>query len=188
MKLYMMISIAAASLCVSEIAASQTSLGDQIGSVNQVQQQREAAEQAGRDSAYAAQQAEQQRRDAAQQQAESDRKAQLAREQRQRDEDRAAALALAKKREAAQAAEHAKDKQYQDEVRALQLERQRLLVQAEKARVDRANDFINAEIKHQNTETDLVQSQADANRNISSGEKVLLEKTGEAAVKGTLKK
>jgi hypothetical protein len=58
-----------------------------------------------------------------------------------------------------------------------------LELQAAKARVDRANDLINAELKRTDAQTDVIQSQADANRNISSGAKVLLERTGEAEVK-----
>lgn len=51
--------------------------------------------------------------------------------------------------------------------------------------MDREVYFINALLKKENFETDVIQSLADANRNVSSGEKMFLQKTGEATVKKT---
>lgn len=53
----------------------------------------------------------------------------------------------------------------------------------EKAKLKRADDYINAELAHKKAQTDRVQSSADATRMNASGEKTLQEKLGEAAVK-----
>ncbi|APR93815.1 hypothetical protein PATSB16_04710 [Pandoraea thiooxydans] len=72
---------------------------------------------------------------------------------------------------------------YQDQLRSLQIEREQLQLQAMKARVARANDFIDQELRQDAAQTDVVQSRADANRALSQGTKSLLEDTGKARVK-----
>ncbi len=181
MKVILLI-VAATVLMVTQ-AFAQSSLTDQINSVYAVQQQQDAARRVEQQRLEAKRRAE--RRRAEKQQA-ADRAAALAamrQAEKQRAAEHAAAIAIAKKKEAEAIAERKDNERYEDKLRAMQIEQQELQIQAEKDRVARENDFINAQLKQQNAETDVIQSHADATRNVSSGEKVLLEKTGEARVK-----
>ncbi|WP_313295473.1 DUF5384 family protein [Pseudomonas sp.] len=87
----------------------------------------------------------------------------------------------------AQAAERkrvqTREESFEDELRALELEERRLKLQAKKAQVARANDYIDAELRDSAARTDMIQSNADAARNVSSGAKSLLEDVGKAEVK-----
>ena len=114
---------------------------------------------------------------------------------------RAAAQARARAKEIAQAKEHEKqeairqreydnymadkkrDQSYEDELRKLELEERKLELTRKKARVSREDDFIDQELKREAAKTDVIQSDADAARNLSGGAKSLLEKEGEARVK-----
>ncbi|KFX70955.1 hypothetical protein TMS3_0103130 [Pseudomonas taeanensis MS-3] len=71
---------------------------------------------------------------------------------------------------------------FEDELRALELEERRLELQAKRARAARANDYIDAELRESAARTDVIQSDADASRNLSSGTKALLEDSGKAEV------
>ncbi len=75
-----------------------------------------------------------------------------------------------------------REESYEDELRALELEERRLALQAKKAKVARANDYIDAELRDSAARTDVIQSEADATRNVSSGAKSLMEDAGEAEV------
>lgn len=75
-----------------------------------------------------------------------------------------------------------RDEQFEDEARALALEEKKLDLEAKKAKVARSNDYIDAELKAEAAKTDVIQSEADATRDVSSGTKAILEKTGEADV------
>lgn len=75
-----------------------------------------------------------------------------------------------------------REESFEDELRALELEERRLALQAKKAKVVRANDYIDAELRDSAARTDVIQSEADATRNVSSGAKSLMEDTGEAEV------
>jgi hypothetical protein len=77
----------------------------------------------------------------------------------------------------------AKQSAYEDQQRDMDLQERKLKLQAEQVRVNRENDVIDAQLKRENAQTDVVQSNADANRNISEGGKSLLEDTGKAKVK-----
>ena len=70
----------------------------------------------------------------------------------------------------------------EDEAHALAIEERKLRLQTLKAKADRSNDYIDAELRSRAAKADVVQSEADANRNISSGTKALLEDTGTASV------
>jgi hypothetical protein len=70
----------------------------------------------------------------------------------------------------------------EDEAHALEIEERKLRLQTLKAKADRSNDYIDAELRSSAAKADVVQSEADANRNISSGTKALLEDTGKASV------
>ena len=82
-----------------------------------------------------------------------------------------------------QAADKLRDQNYEDQLRALEIEQKKLDLQSEQAKVARSNEYIDQDLKSEAAKTDFVQSQADANRNVSSGIKTLLEKTGDAEVK-----
>ncbi|MGB4072454.1 DUF5384 family protein [Pseudomonas sp.] len=71
---------------------------------------------------------------------------------------------------------------FEDELRALELEERKLELQAKRARAARANDYIDAELRESAAKTDVIQSDADASRNVTSGTKALLEDAGEAEV------
>lgn len=75
-----------------------------------------------------------------------------------------------------------REESYEDELRALELEERRLALQAKKAKVARANDYIDAELRDSAARTDVIQSEADATRNVSSGAKSLMEDAGKAEV------
>lgn len=71
---------------------------------------------------------------------------------------------------------------FEDELRALELEERKLELQAKRARAARANDYIDAELRESAARTDVIQSDADASRNVTSGTKALLEDSGKAEV------
>ena len=71
---------------------------------------------------------------------------------------------------------------FEDEVRAMDLEERRLALQAKRARAARTNDYIDAELRDSAARTDVIQSEADSARNVTSGAKSLLEDTGKAEV------
>lgn len=50
----------------------------------------------------------------------------------------------------------------------------------EEARVKRENEFIDQELKHKAAQTDVVQSEADANRNMTEGGRDLMKSVGKA--------
>jgi ATPase subunit of ABC transporter with duplicated ATPase domains len=162
----------AALLFGSSAALAQANLGDQIGAVNAAvsqQKQDEAEAEAAREEEYRQQQLAQQL--AAAQQA---RAAAAALAQEQARQDRIAA---------ARQAREAKDEAYQDQLIELDLQQKKLQLQAQQTQVNRENEVIDQQLKRQSAETDLVQSKADANRNISQGQKTLLQDTGTAEVK-----
>jgi Family of unknown function (DUF5384) len=79
---------------------------------------------------------------------------------------------------------------YDNQLRDLNIERQKAELQAEKARAARENEFIDADLAHRSAVTDVVKSgadrnrsEADANRNVSSGIKNYLDQSGAAEVK-----
>jgi hypothetical protein len=152
-------------------AFAQT-LQDQINSVYQAQQQEEARQRA----AYDAQQAELRR----------ERQGQISAERARI----AAAAALQKQRADEAQADKQRNQAYDDQLRELNLERQKTALEAEKARAARENDYINADLAHRSAETDVVKSEADrtrseadANRNVSAGMKNYLDQSGLAEVK-----
>lgn len=75
-----------------------------------------------------------------------------------------------------------RNEQQRDEEHALDIEERKLRLQAMKARTERTNEFIDAELRDSAAQSDVVQSKADALRNLSSGTKTLLEDAGKAEV------
>jgi multidrug resistance efflux pump len=106
------------------------------------------------------------------------------------EQQRQAAAAQAKRDAAAaeQARIAAKDKArnqaFEDEQRALDLEERKASVAGSRAHAKRANDYIDADLKKKNAQTDVIQSEADANRNISKGAGDMLSGVGKGAAKG----
>lgn len=102
---------------------------------------------------------------------------------------RAQAQAAARKREAAAEQKRAeqrrlqsRDEKFEDQERAMALEERRLKLDAMKARTARTNDYIDAELREKAARSDVIQAEADASRNISTGAKSLMESTGDAEV------
>ena len=159
----------ALALCTVPALAGQF---DELYQIEQQTKQAEAAAEAERLRQAAAAQERADAREAAarQQQAAAQRAAQQrAAEQRQ-------VQAAEEKRQ------RTREEGYEDELRALELEERRLALQAKKAKVARANDYIDAELRDSAARTDVIQSEADATRNVSSGAKSLMEDAGEAEV------
>ncbi|MDX8001107.1 hypothetical protein FE394_18410 [Xenorhabdus sp. Reich] len=135
--------------------------------------------------------AEEQRQHEAQQ-AKLERAARAEREKKQK--EAAARANKIKKQEAIRAAEKQKviaeakvdkkrDQDYEDELRKLEIEMKKLELEKRSARVKRENDYIDQELKTQAAKTDVIQSEADVNRNLSTGGKALLESEGRAREK-----
>ncbi|PHM58958.1 DUF5384 family protein [Xenorhabdus sp. KK7.4] len=80
-------------------------------------------------------------------------------------------------------ADKKRDQDYEDELRKLEIEMKKLEIEKRSARVKRENEFIDQELKTQAAQTDVIQSEADVNRNLSSGAKSLLESEGKAREK-----
>ena len=76
-----------------------------------------------------------------------------------------------------------REQAYQDQLRTLEIERLKAELQQAQAKAGRANDYIDSDLKRQNAQTDVVQSDADAKRAISNGTKSLLEGVGDGAAK-----
>ncbi len=149
-------------------------LQSQLSAIYQAEQQGKAAEKA------AAELARKQRED--KRKAEENRRKAIARAEQQR-KNKAAKLAATKREE--QNLEKLLDKQRlqkkEDALFELELEERRLALEEKRARVKRTNDFIDAELKAENASTDVIQSKADAHRNLSKGIENKLTSEGKAA-------
>jgi hypothetical protein len=143
--------IVSVAVALSGFSASAQSVSDQIDAVYRAQQ----AEQL-REEQYQRALADQQARAAAQQRA----------EQAAAEQQKAEALS--------------KDQAYQDQLRAIDLEQKQLQLEKLKAQTARESDFIDRELKRLDAQTDVIQSEADANRNLSEGTKTFLDKAGDA--------
>lgn len=99
-----------------------------------------------------------------------------------KEKQRAQAAAISKTKSAEVQRKKRREEAFEDEQRALALEEKRLALQEKKAKVARSDEYIDAELRHRAANTDVIQSAADATRNVSSGTKSLLEDTGKADV------
>jgi hypothetical protein len=145
---------------------------DQLYQIEQETKQAQANAEAERIRQAAAEQASAEARDAAN------------RRQRAAAQQAAAQQAAAKRQvqEAENQRVRSREESFEDELRALELEERRLELQAKRARTARANDYIDAELRESAAKTDVIQSDADASRNLSTGTKALLEDSGKAEV------
>ena len=66
------------------------------------------------------------------------------------------------------------DSEYEKNLRMIAIEKEKARLAEIKAKAERANDYIDQDLKAKAAETDLVQSVADSNRNISEGAKVMM--------------
>lgn len=169
-------------LLFGTVAIAQTQQ-EQLNNLNAAQNQIQAAEQA-RQAEMARQQYE------AQQQAEKRAAQQRAQQQKAQAEQRA--LQQEREARAEQAArerqyEQQKDKEreqaYQDKLRQQVLEARDAELAMKKAKAKRADDFAEQELNREKAKTDVIQSEADATRNISEGGKNLLTGQGQGAAK-----
>ena len=150
-------------------------LAGQFDNLYQIEQQTKQAE--------AAAEAERIRQAAAER---SREEARSAADRRQRAVAQQAAQQRALEQRKTQELEHkrvqTREEGFEDELRALELEERRLALQAKRARTARANDYIDAELRDSAARTDVIQSEADSARNVTSGAKSLLEDSGKADV------
>lgn len=151
------------------VATGQTpSLTDQINNVAQAQEQQDAARAARRAAAarhYRAEQARARAREQARRKAEEARR---------------------KARDAAEAKIASEDRQFVLEQRQLRIEEEKLHLKAQTTLVGRENDVINSSLARQKAKTDLVQSEADSNRDLAQGTKTLLQDAGTADINRSL--
>ncbi|WP_085727591.1 DUF5384 family protein [Pseudomonas sp. R37(2017)] len=157
------------------VLLAMPTLAGQFDNLYQIEQQTKQAE--------AANQAERLRQAAADQARED---ARIAADRRQRAAAQQAAAQRAAEQRKSQEIEHkrvqTREENYEDELRALELEERRLALQDKRARTARANDYIDAELRNSAARTDVIQSEADSARNVTSGAKSLLEDAGKAEV------
>ncbi|EBB5174560.1 hypothetical protein FGT65_22815 [Salmonella enterica subsp. enterica serovar Cerro] len=152
------------------------SLQDQLSAVAQAEQQGKSEEQRLRDiqqeKINAAERLDRQRRASAV--AEANRKAAIASAEKK---------ARREKIEAEVKADKTRDQGYEDELRSLEFQKQKLALAREEARVKRENEFIDQELKNKAAQTDVIQSNADSNRNMSEGGRDLMKSEGKAREK-----
>lgn len=152
------------------------SLQEQLSAVAQAEQQGKAEEQRlmdiQREKIEENKRLEQKRRERAR--AEANRRTAIASAERKAHRERIEAELKADKN---------RDQKYEDELRKLEIEKQKLALAREEARVKRENEFIDQELKNKAAQTDVIQSHADSNRNISEGGKDLMKSEGKAREK-----
>jgi hypothetical protein len=170
-------------LLVTGNALSQQSLEEQISAVNQAQNERKSAERAAAAKAEAeaaTRLAAEERRRAEQKAYErkrAERVAALADKEKQRQHELQKALLKEAK------TDKIRDQAFEDELRQLEIEERRIALAEKKARAARADDYIDQELRAQAATTDIVQSKADVNRNLSIGTRNLLESEGRSKEK-----
>lgn len=93
------------------------------------------------------------------------------------------AEALAKQKQAydEQMADKKRNQTYEDQQRQLVLDSQKLDLEAKAAQVKRANDYIDQDLAREKAKTDVIQSDADANRNVSKGAENMMTGVGAAS-------
>lgn len=92
----------------------------------------------------------------------------------------AAANARARAKEAERLKDKHRDQNYEDQLRQLKIDKQKLEVEQLAARTAHENEFIAQDLKQQAAQTDVTQSQADANRNLSQGKQAQMISEGKA--------
>lgn len=95
----------------------------------------------------------------------------------------AKAQAQYEKIESERIADKKREQEYENLKRQLEIEEMKIQLSKKRKRAEREDDFIDIELKHVQAQTDILRSEADAQRNISEGAKELMIKSGEAEVK-----
>jgi len=112
------------------------------------------------------------------------RRARIAAASAERQRQRDAAAAAEKSRVLAEnQADKKRDQSYEDELRQLELEQRKLALKREATRVAREDDYIDQDLKSRAARTDVIQSEADATRNLSQGGRDLMQSEGKAREK-----
>lgn len=163
-KLATIAAVLAVAVAAPAFAQSQAYLDNQIGAVGAVQYQNWQAQSA-------AQAAEQAAEDRAAHRAWVARRAAAS-----------AAQAAAQERFAAAQADKKRDQSYQDRLRDIQVQEEETQLDMDKAKAARANAYIDQDLNRQKAETDVVQSGADANRDVASGVKNYLSNSAEPSI------
>ncbi len=88
--------------------------------------------------------------------------------------------ARAAKAQARRDQEKKREEAYQDKLRQMQLDNVQMDLDAKKAIVNHADDYIKQDLKERAAETDVIQSNADATRNLSEGAKKEMVSEGKA--------
>ncbi|ENG9096174.1 TPA: hypothetical protein J1222_000002 [Escherichia coli] len=159
--------------CLSTFYANASSLQEQLAAIARAENEGKAEEKRIEDARK-----EQERQRANAERIRKEKAAAMAAaKEKQR---RAAEFERKAKLEAEMAADKKRDQDYEDQLRQLELENRKLELEAKRARVNRANDFLDQELKERAAQTDVIQSEADARRNISTGTKELLQSEGKA--------
>ena len=99
----------------------------------------------------------------------------------------AAQAAARQAKENERLADKARDQSYEDELRALALEEKRMELAHKKAMLEAqskaADKYVEQDLNVRKAATDVIQSQADANRNVTEGIRDNLQKNGDAQIK-----
>ena len=90
-------------------------------------------------------------------------------------------LALMRERQAREEKERARNRAFEDEQRRLDLMDRKADIAARRARADRSNDYIDRELSREDAKTNVINSNADANRNLSEGSRDLMRGIGKGA-------
>lgn len=97
-------------------------------------------------------------------------------------------LAAAREQQARAAKERARNQAYEDEQRRLDLMERKAEIAGRRARADRSNDYIDRELSREDAKTNVINSNADANRNLSEGGRDMLRGVGKGVEKHGLGK
>jgi hypothetical protein len=79
------------------------------------------------------------------------------------------AWAAQQQRYAAARADRLRDQVYTDQLRSIQIQEEQTQLEMDMAKAARANAYVDQELSRDKAETDVIQSNADANRNVSEG-------------------
>lgn len=105
----------------------------------------------------------------------------------QRAKQAAAQAAARQAKENERLADKARDQNYEDELRALALEEKRMELAHKKAMLEAqskaADKYVEQDLNVRKAAADVIQSQADANRNVTEGIRDNLQKNGDAQIK-----
>ena len=87
-------------------------------------------------------------------------------------------LDAAREQQARAAKERARTQAYEDEQRRLDLMERKAELAARRARADRSNDYIDRELGREDAKNNVINSNADANRNLSEGGRDMMRGIG----------